>query len=257
MRVITVNLNGVRAAVRKGLLPWLSRQKADVVCWQEVRADVHQYPPELRRLRSWHLAVGASERKGYGGVAVLSRREPDRIVEGFGWPEIDREGRYVQADFGSLSVGSLYVPSGTSGAVRQAFKMDMLQRLACRLGRLSRGRRQYIVCGDFNIAHKAIDLENWRSNQNNSGFLPEERAWMDQLLGPLGWVDAFRVVNPAPRQYTWWSNRGRAWDKNVGWRLDYQMVTPGLAQAVQKTSIYRRNRFSDHAPLTIDYDLSF
>ncbi len=256
MRIITLNANGIRAATRKGFWSWLGRQRADVVCLQEVRAQADQRPPEVARLRSWRAYWHDAEKKGYGGVGLLSRDEPDRIVYGMGIEDIDREGRYLQADFGRLSVVSLYVPSGTSGAVRQAFKMAALDRLRDHLGGLRRTGRQVVVCGDFNIAHRKIDIENWRSNQNHSGFLPEERAWMDELFGPAGWVDSFRVVNAEPRQYTWWSNRGRAWEKNVGWRIDYQVVTPGLAQTVRAASIYRRKRFSDHAPLRIDYEIA-
>lgn len=254
MRIITLNANGIRAAVRKGFLPWLRRQQADVVCLQEVRAEPSQFPPELRRLRSWHLYSHEADKKGYAGVALLSRREPDRVQVGFGWPDVDCEGRYLQADFGSLSIASIYLPSGSSGPVRQAYKMDVLERLLGFLRALRRTGRDYVLCGDINIAHRKIDIENWRGNQNHSGFLPEERAWMDRLLGQEGWVDGFRQVNLEPRQYTWWSNRGRAWENNVGWRIDYQLISPALASVVRSAAIYRRKRFSDHAPLALDYD---
>ncbi len=254
MRIITLNLNGIRAATRKGFYPWLRRQRADMVCLQEVRAAREDLPAEATRLRAWHTSWQLAERKGYGGVAIMARRAPDRIIEGLGIPEVDREGRYLQFDFGKLSVVSLYVPSGSSGPQRQSFKMDVLGRLLKHLRKLHKSGREYVLCGDFNIAHKKIDIENWRSNQKNSGFLPEERAWMDELLGPAGWVDAFRVVNSAERQYSWWSNRGRAWEKNVGWRLDYQVVTPAIGRRVEACGIYKRKRFSDHAPVTIDYD---
>ena len=176
------------------------------------------------------------------------------MVKGLGWPDVDREARYLEVQFPGLSVVSLYVPSGTSGDERQAFKMNLLGRLAERLEALRRERREYLVCGDINIAHKKIDIRNWRSNQKNSGFLPEERAWLDELFGPIGYVDAFRQVNQEADQYTWWSNRGQAWANNVGWRLDYQIATPGIGSKVSATRIYTAKRFSDHAPLTIDYD---
>ncbi|HKJ07638.1 MAG TPA: exodeoxyribonuclease III [Gammaproteobacteria bacterium] len=253
MRVITANVNGIRAAARKGFFDWLRRQRADVVCLQETKAQEHQLDG-THRPRVFHSYFHDALKKGYSGVAVFCRREPDKVITGLGWPEFDAEGRYIEAQFGSLSVVSLYLPSGTSGPQRQAVKLDFMDRFMERLGALRRRRREYIICGDWNIAHRPIDLKNWRSNQKNSGFLPEERAWMDALFDRRGFVDAFRVVNQAPDQYTWWSNRGRAWEKNVGWRIDYQVITPGLKDKVSAARIYTARRFSDHAPLTIDYD---
>ncbi len=266
MRIITLNVNGVRAAARKGLFNWLPRQKADVICLQETRAMPEQIEDPVFHLRRYTRVYHPAERKGYSGVAIYARREPDRVIEGFsrasgraepGWDEFDREGRYIEARFGKLSVVSLYAPSGSSHEERQAAKFRFLDLLMPLLRKFRRQRREYIICGDWNIAHKKIDLKNWRSNQNHSGFLPEERAWMDELLGPGGFVDAFRVVNQEPDQYTWWSNRGRAWHNNTGWRIDYHIATPGVGPAAQQASIYRRKRFSDHAPLTIDYDYDF
>jgi len=253
MRIISINVNGIRSAVRKGMLPWLGRQNADVVCLQEVRAQPEQRPVELSRLRRWHQHYCDAEKKGYSGVAIFSRRKPDRIIDTMGYVPFDKEGRYLRADFGDLSVISIYLPSGSSREERQAFKMRTLKRLTQHLRTLRDDGRQFIVCGDINIAHKKIDIENWRGNQKNSGFLPEERAWMDQLFDREGWVDAFRVVDPRPKQYTWWSNRGQAWAKNVGWRIDYQLCTEGIGKRANSASIYKRQRFSDHAPLTIDY----
>ena len=255
MRVITLNLNGIRSAHRKGFLEWILGQEADVVCLQETRAQRAQLVPELAQPPQYHAYYHDAEKKGYSGVAIYSRRRPDRVVSGLGWPDFDAEGRFIQADFGRLSVASLYLPSGTSGEVRQAAKFDFLERFTPVLERMRGSGRDYILCGDWNIAHKEIDLKNWRSNQKNSGFLPEERAWLDQVFGPLGFVDAFRVVDPRPERYTWWSNRGQARAKNVGWRIDYHVVTPGLAGAVSRADIYTAERFSDHAPLTIDYDI--
>jgi exodeoxyribonuclease-3 len=254
MRVITLNLNGLRSAARKGFYPWLRRQKADVVCLQELKAQVEQlggrefWPPSFRCY--YHPA----DRKGYSGVGLYCRREPDDVLEGIGWPDFDAEGRWIEARFGGLSVVSLYLPSGSSGEHRQAVKMAVLERLLPYLRDLAGSGREYLICGDWNIAHRPIDLKNWRGNQKNSGFLPEERAWMDALFGEAGFVDAFRQVNREPEQYTWWSNRGQAWAKNVGWRIDYQVATPELAATARAAAIYKRKRFSDHAPLTMDYD---
>lgn len=255
MRIITLNVNGIRAAARKGLFRWLVAQRADVVCLQETRAQEHQIDGPPFHPPSFSCFYEPAQRPGYSGVALFSRREPDRLIRGFGWDESDREGRYLQADFGKLSVVSLYMPSGSSGEMRQAAKFRFLDRFMPHLRALRRQDREFVICGDWNIAHKAIDLKNWQANQNHSGFLPEERAWLDQLFDRVGFVDAFRVVNQEPDQYTWWSNRGRAWEKNVGWRIDYQIVSPSLKEMVNKATIFRRKRFSDHAPLIIDYDV--
>ncbi|MEJ2565911.1 MAG: exodeoxyribonuclease III [Gammaproteobacteria bacterium] len=254
MKIMTLNANGIRSAAGKGFFQWMSKQRLDVVCLQETKAQEHQLSSQLQNLRGYHSYFHDAEKKGYSGVAIYSRKEPDRVRAGLGWPDIDAEGRYLQADFGSLSIVSLYLPSGSSSPERQAVKFDFMERFLPVLKRYRRSRRDYIICGDWNIAHKVIDLKNWRSNQKNSGFLPEERAWMDTVLEDLGWVDAFRVVNARPEQYTWWSNRGRAWDKNVGWRIDYQIVTPRLRGLVKSAAIYKDQRFSDHAPLTLVYD---
>ncbi|MGH8120001.1 MAG: exodeoxyribonuclease III, partial [Gammaproteobacteria bacterium] len=194
---------------------------------------------------------------GYSGVAVYSKRKPDRVIAGFGVREFDDEGRYLEFQFGRLSVVSLYLPSGSSGPERQAAKFVFMDRFMPILKKFHRQKRQYILCGDWNIAHKEIDLKNWRSNRKNSGFLPEERAWLDELFGRIGMVDAFRCVNRLPEQYTWWSNRGQAWAKNVGWRIDYQIITPGLKDRVRQAEIYKEQRFSDHAPLIMNYDIDY
>jgi len=253
MRVISVNVNGIRAAARKGFFDWLENQDADVVCLQETKAQEHQLDHGMFRPQGFHCHYFDAEKKGYSGVAIYARREPDTVIRGLGIDEFDREGRYIEARFGKLSVASLYLPSGSSSEARQAAKFRFLDFFMPHLRRLRRRRREYVLCGDWNIAHKKIDLRNWRSNQKNSGFLPEERAWMDLLFGRAGYVDAFRVVNDEPDQYTWWSNRGQAWAKNVGWRIDYQVVTPGLRDTVRTAAIYKDQRFSDHAPLTVDY----
>ena len=254
MRIITLNCNGIRAAARKGLFDWLPEQNADVICLQETRAPAEVVADAPYQMPGYHCYYLSAERKGYSGVALLSKRQPDNIVEGLGWADLDPEARYLEARYPGLSVVSLYIPSGSSKDERQQVKMDFLDRFLSHLKALRRKRREYVICGDWNIAHKQIDLKNWRSNQKNSGFLPEERAWMDQLFGSVGFVDAFRVVNKGAHQYTWWSNRGQAWANNVGWRLDYQVVTPKLEAGVTGAEIYTAGRFSDHAPLTMDYD---
>jgi exodeoxyribonuclease III len=252
MRVISC---GIRSAAAKGLFRWLRRQKADFVCLQETRSHEDQLAEHDVRLPGYHSFFCDAERKGYAGVALYTRHRPLRVVRGFGVGEFDREGRYLEVQVGKLSVVSLYLPSGSAGPERQASKFRFLDAFEDHLARLRRRRRHYILSGDWNIAHRAIDLRNWRSNQKNSGFLPEERAWMDHLFGPAGYVDAFREVRPEPELYTWWSNRGQARAKNVGWRIDYQVVSAELAGRARAASIYKEKRFSDHAPLIMDYDL--
>lgn len=254
MRVITVNVNGIRAAATKGFYPWLLSQNADVICVQETKAQKHQLADEHFCPEGYHCVFEDAQKPGYSGVAIFSKRKPDKITRGLGWPCADTEGRYIQADFGKLSVASLYLPSGSSSEDRQAFKFEFMKHYLPILEKQRKQGREFILCGDWNIAHQKIDLKNWRSNQKNSGFLPEERAWLDEVFGSTGYVDAFRVVNQEAEQYTWWSYRNKAWDKNVGWRIDYHIVTPGLISAVQAASIYKDERFSDHAPLIIDYD---
>ena len=254
MRVITLNVNGIRSAAAKGLFPWLQKQQADVVCLQEVRAHEHQFTGHDIGLPGYHAAYHPAERPGYAGVAVYSRAAPQKLLRGIGVREFDSEGRYLEAQFPGLSVISLYLPSGSSGLERQASKDRFLKAFLPHLRALKRKRRHYILCGDWNIAHRPIDLKNWKGNQKNSGFLPHERTWLDTLFDEVGYVDAFRSVNPGPDEYTWWSNRGQAWAKNVGWRIDYQITSPGLAGAARSAQIYKAQRFSDHAPLIMDYE---
>ncbi|MBV8066795.1 MAG: exodeoxyribonuclease III [Candidatus Eremiobacteraeota bacterium] len=255
MRVVSLNANGIRSAARRGFFDWAKTQDADIVCLQETRAQEHQLPAGAFALPGLRGYFVDSQRRGYSGVALYCRSEPHAICRTLGSDEMDSEGRFIQADFGSLTVSSLYVPSGISGPARQSFKMNFLESLLATLSRLRRSDGNHIVCGDFNIAHKTIDTYNPARNSHITGFLPEERAWMDALVDKVGWVDAFRVVNLEPKQYTWWSNWPAAWQRNLGWRIDYQMITPGLTQRVRAASIYKDARFSDHAPLTIDYDL--
>jgi len=255
LRVITLNVNGIRSAAGKGVFRWLAAQKADVICLQEVKAQEADLEGGAFQIKGFERYLHCAEKKGYAGVALYTRSKPRSVVIGFGAREFDAEGRFLEANFGKLSVISLYLPSGSSGAHRQASKFRFLDKFLPHLAKLRRSGREVILCGDWNIAHQEIDLKNWRANRKNSGFLPEERAWLTRVFEEVGFVDVFRSLNKKPEQYTWWSNRGQAWAKNVGWRIDYQIATPGVARRAQRESIYLRKRFSDHAPLTIDYDL--
>ncbi|GAC1387743.1 MAG: exodeoxyribonuclease III [Vulcanimicrobiaceae bacterium] len=252
-RVVTLNANGIRAAARKGFYPWFAQQNADFLCIQETKAQEHQLTAEMTAVPGYTGYFFDAQKKGYSGVAIYARREADRIIRGLGWPDMDAEGRFIQADFGDLSIISLYVPSGTSGPARQAVKYDFIERFRPELQRMHNDGRRYIICGDFNIAHREIDVFSPRSCANVTGFLEPERAWMEDVLTEIGWVDAFRVVNTQPKQFTWWSGWPKAWENNLGWRIDYQLVSPALAGVVEGASIYKDQRFSDHAPVTIDY----
>jgi exodeoxyribonuclease-3 len=254
LRVITLNLNGIRSAAAKGFLRWLARQKADCVCMQEIKAQQSDLPRAILMPARLEAHFDFAHKKGYSGVGMYCRKTPDATSTGFGSREFDPEGRFLRADFGRLSIVSMYIPSGSSSAERQRAKFRFLRAYLPVLERLAASGREFILCGDWNIAHREIDLRNWRANQKNSGFLPEERAWLTGVFERVGWVDVFRRLDPRPEQYTWWSHRGRAWAKNVGWRIDYQVATPGIAAKAVKASIYKARRFSDHAPLTIDYD---
>jgi exodeoxyribonuclease III len=253
LRAITLNLNGARSAASKGAFAWLARSRADVICVQELKAqecDLEALPIP----RSFSAHYHCARKRGYSGVGIYARRMPDRVQCGLGIDDIDAEGRYLQADFGNLSVVSVYLPSGSTSPERQQVKLRFMQRFFPHLAHLRACGREVLLCGDWNIAHQEIDLRNWRANQKNPGFLPEERAWLTRVFDELGFVDVFRRLDPRPERYTWWSNRGQAWAKNVGWRIDYQIATPGLAASARAAAIYTRKRFSDHAPLTIDFD---
>jgi len=255
MRIISLNANGIRASERKGFFPWLHSQNADIICIQETKAQTEQLKADAFWPKGYHCFYHDAEKKGYSGVAIYCKQKPSSVTKGLGWNDIDSEGRFIEAKFGNLSVISLYLPSGSSGEERQAFKFSFLNRFLPYLHKLESDNRSYIICGDWNIAHKEIDLKNWKGNKKNSGFLPEERAWMDKLFSEQQWFDAFRLINQEEEQYTWWSNRGQAWAKNVGWRIDYQIISADLKNKIQSTSIYKDERFSDHAPLIMDYDL--
>ena len=258
LRVISLNLNGIRSAVRKGWLDWLAAQDADVVCVQELKAQQGDLDDAMRSAGGLHGHFHFAEKKGYSGVGLYARRQPLALRTGFGDAEFDAEGRYIEADFGDFTAVSLYLPSGSSSDERQQAKFRFMERFLPHLSALAASGREIVLCGDWNIAHMERDLKNWRSNQKNSGFLPEERAWLTRVFDEIGWVDVYRRLHPdtTAECYTWWSNRGQAWANNVGWRLDYQIATPGLADRAVATSVYKDNRFSDHAPLTVDYDVS-
>lgn len=253
MRIITLNLNGIRSAARKGFFTWLAQQDADLVCLQELKAQAADMTEEMLAPPGFRGYFHFSEKKGYSGVGIYAKPELENIVSGLGWPDMDHEGRYIQVDFGNLSVVSIYLPSGSSSEERQAVKFDFIERFLPHLMELKACGREFILCGDWNIAHTEKDLKNWRGNQKNSGFLPEERAWLTRVFEEVGFVDVFRRLCQEPEQYTWWSNRGRAWEKNVGWRIDYHIATPNVAALARAAYIYKDERFSDHAPLIIDY----
>ncbi len=270
LRIISLNLNGIRSAARKGAFEWLAAQQADVICVQELKAQANDMTAELLANVTHTGWFHYAEKKGYSGAGLYARVPPATTHIGFRSTEFDAEGRYVRADFDAdeaaaggirkWSVLSLYLPSGSSSPERQAAKFRFLDEFRPHLAALMDEHRatgrEFVLCGDWNIAHREIDLKNWRGNRKNSGFLPEERAWLSHLFETQGWVDVYRRLHPdtTGESYTWWSNRGQAWANNVGWRIDYQIATPGIAARATAASIWKETRFSDHAPLTIDYD---
>lgn len=256
VRIITVNVNGIRSAHKKGMFDWLKKQKADVICLQEVRAQDEILQKKSFQLPGYECFYNLATKKGYSGVAIFTKHTPENVETDLGFPLANDEGRYVHIEFNGITIASVYMPSGTSGDARQDLKYQFMDKYYKILLKQLKAGKTCIICGDFNIAHKKEDIKNWRSNQKNSGFLPEERQWLDKLFDKAGYVDAFRVVNQEPDQYTWWSNRGQAYANNVGWRIDYQVVSPDLKDKVLSADIYKGEKFSDHAPLIIDYDLS-
>ncbi len=255
VRIVSFDANGIRAAARKGFFTWVAACDPDILCIQETKAQEHQVPPEALLADRYVATFVDAQKKGYSGVAVYTRRAPDAIVRGTGIPDIDAEGRFLRVDCGGLTIVSVYFPSGTSGPARQAVKMGFLERMLPLFVALRREGRSVVVCGDFNIAHRDIDVFDVRAARGVTGFLPDERAWLDDLFGPVGWADAMRVVDPEPRRFTWWSNYPGQFEGNNGWRIDYQAITPDLVPRVRAAAVERDARFSDHAPLTIDYDL--
>ena len=256
-KIISANLNGIRSAARKGFFEWMAAQSADLICVQELKAQAPDMTPEFLNPAAgagvYHGHFHYAEKKGYSGAGIYSKAKPDAVHIGFGSPEFDAEGRYVRCDFGALSVVSVYCPSGSSGPERQLAKFRFMDLFLPHLLQLKAEGREIVICGDWNIAHHEIDLKNWKGNKKNSGFLPEERAWLSRVFDEVGLIDVHRAIDPREDQFTWWSNRGQAWAKNVGWRIDYQVATPGLAAQASTVDIYKDARFSDHAPLTIDY----
>lgn len=254
LRIVSANLNGIRSADKKGFFNWLETMNADFVCVQELKAQEADLSEQMKAHAGLTGYFHYAEKKGYSGVGVYTRHQPDNVTVGLGVDWIDNEGRYLQLDFGNLSVVSLYLPSGSSGDERQQVKFDFLDVFMPHMEVLRQAGRDIVICGDWNIAHNEIDLKNWKGNLKNSGFLPEERAWMTDLLGRVGWKDVWRNLYPDAPGYTWWSNRGQAYAKDVGWRIDYHIVTPSLLEQAQASSIYKDEKFSDHAPLIVDYD---
>lgn len=260
--VTTVNVNGLRAAAQKGFLPWLAETAADVVCLQEVRAEPHQLAAEVREPEGWHTVHAPAAAKGRAGVSLYSRREPEGVRIGFGSSEFDGSGRYAEIDLPGLTVASLYLPSGEVGTERQdeklRFMTEFLGYLKELRGRAAAGGREVLVCGDWNIAHREADLKNWKANRKNSGFLPEEREWLSRVFGEAEYVDVVRALHPdVEGPYSWWSYRGKAFDNDSGWRIDYHVATAGLARRALKAVVERAasydQRWSDHAPVTVSY----
>lgn len=249
MRVLSMNVNGIRAVSKKGFFTQ-SFEPVDFLCLQEARCDELHLP----LLPSFTPYACPAIKKGYSGVAIYSKKTPALIQKGFGVREFDEEGRYLELVFDNFILISLYAPSGSSSALRQAAKFRFLDAFFAHLQDLRKRGQEILICGDWNIAHTEKDLKNWRQNQNYSGFLPEERAWLSRVFDELGYVDVFRMLNQEPHQYTWWSNRGNAYANNVGWRIDYQVATPMLAKSAKEAMIHKEPRYSDHAPLVIDYD---
>ena len=254
-KIVSANLNGIRSAAKKGFFEWMGKEDPDFVCVQELKAQAEDMTPDFLTPHGYHGHFHYAEKKGYSGAGVYSKQQPDAVHIGFGNAEFDAEGRYVRCDFGNMSIISVYCPSGSSSPERQEAKFRFMDAFFPHLATLIAQGREIVICGDWNIAHKEIDLKNWKSNQKNSGFLPEERAWMTRLFDEQGWVDVYRRLHPdtTGEAYTWWSNRGQAWANNVGWRIVYHVATPGISATATSASIYKEQRFSDHSPLIIHY----
>ena len=258
-KLISLNLNGIRSAARKGVEDWLSQSSVDCICVQELKAQKEDIQGSLENLAGLKGHFHFAEKKGYSGVGIYTKHEPSDVRVGFGNSEFDAEGRYVELCFDTpsrkLSIISSYFPSGSSGEDRQEAKYRFLDAIEPHIKTL-KGSREFILCGDINIAHHEKDLKNWKSNQKNSGFLPQERQWMTKLLSETGLTDVYRHLHPDTTDdcYTWWSNRGQAWTNNVGWRLDYQIATQALGQLARDFQIHKAERFSDHAPIIANYE---
>lgn len=256
MKVVSLNLNGIRAAFKKDLRLWIEEHSPDIIAVQETKAQMQEIDPSIYTLQGYYMAFSSAEKKGYSGVGLYAKKPPLSTHHSCGLEWADQEGRFIAFEYEKLMVISLYLPSGSSGEHRQLLKYDMLDYFYthCLQTYLTMGK-PVIICGDWNIAHKTIDIKNAKANAKNSGFLPEERAWMDTVID-LGYIDAFREQCQEPDQYTWWSYRGKAREKNVGWRIDYQIVTPDLKDSIESVAIYPTPRYSDHAPLLINYSIT-
>lgn len=254
MKVISLNVNGLRSAIKKDLIPWFKKQNADVICLQEIKCDQNQFQNAINVLDGYHGNVFCAQKKGYSGVAILSKQKPDQLRIGLGWEPCDEEGRYLQVDFGKLSVVSLYLPSGSAGPHRQEKKFAFMEKFEKDLARMQKDGREYILCGDWNIVRSELDIKNWKSNQKNSGCLPEERDWINALFDQQTFVDAYRELHPEKVEYSWWSQRGQAFANNVGWRIDYQIMTKNLKAKLTSLEMLREPKFSDHAALIGMYE---
>ena len=255
MKIITLNLNGIRAAARKGFFQWLEDESPDYICLQELKAQEQDLTNEMLQPKGYHVYFSFAEKKGYSGVGIYSKNKPREVSNMIHLQSMDSEGRYIELAYDKFNLVSLYLPSGSSGHERQAFKFQVLDQFYEFLASKQKENKNIIICGDFNIAHQAIDLKNDKGNKNNSGFLPEERTWMTRVFKELGWVDIYRSLHPLEEEaaYTWWSSRGQAWAKNVGWRIDYQIGSSNLAAHGVSAYVYKEQRFSDHAPLIVNY----
>lgn len=254
MRLMTYNMNGIRSSQRKGFWPWFLAQDIDILCVQETKAQLAKLGPEVSDLPGYHLHYVDAEKAGYSGVAIYSRQKPDQVMTAFGDDVLDRDGRYIRCQFGSLDVVSLYLHSGTAGDHRQTLKYHAMDQLKNTLLKdVLTEKRRMIIAGDWNIAHQKMDIKNWQSNQNSSGFLPEERQWFSDILA-MGWVDSLRHLSPEEVIYTWWSFRANARANNAGWRIDYQLTSPEVVPFIESWSIHKDPLFSDHAPMVVDYN---
>lgn len=253
LKIMTFNANGIRSAHKKGFFEWFMAQDIDALCVQELKAQQADLGEEITQIPGYHAYFHCAQKRGYSGCGLWVKEKPLAVRYGYGNEEFDAEGRYVEADYGDYCIISCYFPSGTSSDDRLQAKYRFLDSFLLHLKQLREQGKEVILCGDVNIAHQNIDLKNWKGNLKHSGFLPEERQWLTNLFDNEGWVDVYRRLYPTREQYTWWSQRGQARAKNVGWRIDYQLATPALAQKATQGSVYAEEKFSDHAPLTIEY----